>query len=451
MEPGGATGRGESRSWTERLFGGAYATVLGLVSPALRLRRRYSRDPTMRRERAGRLSPPPDYGRASPRLWVHGASVGEIGALPPILAELTAALPRAGIMVSALTDTGLDAARRLVGAEKSFALPLDLHSPLDRAFAALAPDALIIAETELWPGLLGEAHREGVPVVLVNARLSPSSARRYRMLAPLFRPLVSGLAGVAAQSPADAARFAAIGVPQEAIAVVGSSKFDAVPWSVAPEPPVPLTGRPVVVAGSTRPGDERIVLEALTILERAKPPLRPFLILAPRHLDRLPEVERLVRRSGRRSVRRTGLAMPLAATARAAAGDADVLILDTLGELAEAYALGWVAVVGGGFAGKGGHNLLEPAACGRAVLFGPRHRDSAGEIERLVAAGGGVQVAHGRGERGAESLARALAPFINHPDHAASAGERARTAVAGARGAARRAAAFAIKRLGLIP
>jgi len=434
----------------EQLARRAYSAAWSLCWPVLAARRRYMRDPAMRRERAGRLSPPASYLAGRPRLWVHGASVGEINALPPILAEIETALPRVGVVLSAFTDTGLDAARRWFGHERTFALPADLGGPLRQAFGTLEPDALILAETELWPGLLGEARAQRVPVVVVNGRLSSASVPRYRALAPLFGPVLRSLAGVAAQSGADAERFAAIGVPAEAITVAGSSKFDAQPWGDPPPPPAPLAGRPVVVAGSTRPGDEALVLAALDHLGAEPRASHPFLIIAPRHLHRVPEVERLVARHRRRGVRRSGIAAPLAtAAATATAEGFDVLVMDTLGELPQAYELGWVAVVGGGFTGRAGHSLLEPAVRGRAVVFGGGHRSLAGEDELLLAVGGGVRLARDAGSDAPRALAAALGRFLADPVVAARAGEYARAAMAAARGASRRAVAFTVERLGL--
>jgi len=396
----------------------------------------------MARERAGWIAVPPPFAAGHPRFWLHGASVGEISALPPILAELTRRLPAAQAMVSALTDTGLDTARRLFGPERGFALPLDLPAPLGRALAALRPTALLIAETEFWPGLMAAAREREVPVLIVNGRLSPESLARYRLLAPLFRPAARGLCGVAAQSAADRERFLALGVPESAIQVLGSSKFDGVPWDPPPSPPEWIAGRPVVVAGSTRAGDEALLADALVQLKALAPGVNPLLALAPRHLGRVPEVERDFVRRGLALELRSQEDAPLAAAVTTAAKRGlDVLLLDTHGELAEAYRLGVAAIVGGGFHAPGGHNLLEPASRGRAVAFGARQRAVAGEDALLVAAGGGFRCAD------ATALAESLAPLVRDRDAAAEAGRRARAALAGARGAAGRIAEFVTARL----
>jgi 3-deoxy-D-manno-octulosonic-acid transferase len=447
----------------ERLALGLYTAGLSLARPALRLVRRYSRDTAMRRQRAGDFTPPASYATARPRLWLHGSSVGEINALPPIIAELRDALPGCGVVVSAFTDTGFDAASRLWGSDSTFVLPLDLPGPLARLLDAVAPTALLIAETEIWPGLLAAAAVRRVPVLVVNGRLTPRSVARYRLLRPLFARGLARLAGVAAQGQADAERFIALGVPADVIRVVGSSKFDVEPLAgtAAPSPPEPLAGRPVLVAGSTRDGDEEILLDALRLLAGTGTGggggtgdgacVRPFTILAPRHLSRLPDIEREVAARGLRAVRRSASSGTLADAAAAAAtgpggetnGGADLLLLDTLGELAESYRLAFVAVVGGGFRTSGSHNLLEPALRGRVVLFGPEQRSSAGEVELLIESGGGLRC------RDAAELARALEPLLADPAVAQAAGERARAAVVGARGASRRVVAFAIERLGL--
>jgi 3-deoxy-D-manno-octulosonic-acid transferase len=422
----------------------AYQSSLRILLPFLRLRRRYFRDPAMARERAGEIVVPLRYQTGDPRLWYHGASVGEISALPPILAEMERRAPGGRAMVSALTDTGLDSARRLFSPERVFALPIDLPGPLARAMDALQPTALVIAETELWPSLCGLARARRVPILIVNGRLSPKSVRRYRTLGPLFRPAAQALAGVAAQSEGDRERFIAIGVPSRAVAVLGSSKFDAVPWDPPPTPPSLLAGRPVVVCGSTREGDERLVVDLLSELDRMAPAPQVLTVIAPRHLPRVPAIQALLRRQGFEPRLRSADPAPLAeAVASSAARGDRILLLDSLGELAAAYRLGVAAIVGGGFSAPGGHNLLEPAARGRAVAFGMKQRSAAGEDELLVAAGGGFRCADAR------ALARSLAPLVRDLATANDAGRRARAAVAGARGAAARIADFILARLAL--
>ncbi len=418
----------------------AYRALASVAFAGLKGHRRYRRDAAMGRERAGYLEPASAYRAAPARIWLHGSSVGEISALPPILAELRRARPELGIALTAFTDTGLDAARRLVGAGQAFALPADLPGPLARAFGALAPDALILTETELWPGLLHAAARNGVPVAVVNGRLRESGFRRYAVLKPLLRESLGRLVAVAAQSAGDAERFALLGVPHAAIQACGSSKIDAQPWDVSAPAPAPISGRPVVVAGSTREGDEEIVLAAMAALAS---PVSPLLVLAPRHLPRLERVETLVLRRGLKVARRGAHPGSLAeAAATAAANGVDVLLLDTLGELAAAYTLSWVAIVGGGFKGDGGHNLLEPAVRARAVVFGPRQQSTAGEVDLLVAGGGGMICAN------AQEVAAAVRPLVVDEEEARARGIRARAAVEAARGAARRAVDLVLERLG---
>jgi 3-deoxy-D-manno-octulosonic-acid transferase len=420
----------------------AYRGALHLLLPALRLRRRYVRDAAMRAERAGQVDVPPEYRAAPRRFWLHGASVGEITAMPPVWEALAARIPGAAAMVSALTDTGLDQARRLFGRPAAFALPADLARPLDAALDALDPHAIVIAETELWPGLLAAASRRGIPVMVVNGRLTPGSVRRYRALAPLFRPAVAGLAGIAAQSAGDRRRFIAIGARPESVAVLGSSKFDAVPWDPPPSPPAWIGGRPVLVAGSTRDGDEALLAATLGEL-KLRVGVHTLLVVAPRHLDRVPAVRAVFHAANLRACLRSAESGELAQMIRdAAVRGEDAVILDTLGELAGAYELGMAAIVGGGFHAPGGHNLLEPASRGRAVAFGDRQRSAAGEGPLLIAAGGGVATAADPLE-----LAGALSPWVRDLDRAREAGRRARAAVGAARGAAGRIADFVVATL----
>jgi 3-deoxy-D-manno-octulosonic-acid transferase len=255
---------------------------------------------------------------------------------------------------------------------------------------------------------------------------------------------LSALAGVAAQSAADRERFLALGLDPSRIEVLGSSKFDVVPWDPPPSAPVWIAGRPVLVAGSTREGDERVLAAMLAALESALPASRPLLLIAPRHLPRVPAVVAELARNGFTARRRSEDARPLEQVVAAASERGDrLLVLDTHGELAPAYRLGVAAIVGGGFHGPGGHNLLEPASRARSVAFGAQQVAAAGEDELLLAAGGGFRC------RDAAALAQSLAPLVQDLGRAADAGRRARSAVERERGAGARIAEFTLSRLAL--
>jgi 3-deoxy-D-manno-octulosonic-acid transferase len=418
-----------------RLALGAYTVAGRLAVPLVRRRRRHFRDTAMARERGGRIELPAAVTATPERYWLHGASVGELRAAPPLVAELARRRPAAVVVASALTDTGLDTARALEGVAAAFALPLDLPAPVARALDRVRPTALLVLETELWPRLVASCAERSIPVIVLNGKLSPAATRRYRRLAPLFRPLAGALTGVAAQSRADAQRYAELGVDPDRIAVTGSSKIDVTP----PAPGSgatgePVAGRPLVVAGSVRRGEEHWVLTAWRRVASSPALPPPLLVVAPRHLDQAGRMEHAARRLGLAVCRRSSLAPALEAALEAAAhGGHDVLVLDTLGELAGLYARATVAIVGGGFVEARGHNLLEPAMVGLPVLFGPRHVAVADEDRALEVAGGGWRV------DSIDVLGERLGALLANPAACAEAGRRARRATGQLRGAAARA------------
>jgi 3-deoxy-D-manno-octulosonic-acid transferase len=376
---------------------------------------------------------------AAPRLepgavWVHGASVGEsLAALP-----LHDALRARGFatLASTTTVTGRAVLRQRRGELPVALAPLDHPWCTARALDRARPRALVLVETELWPSLTAAAARRGVPVVAVSARLSDRSFPRYRRLAFALRPTLRRLAAVGARSREDAERFVELGVPAARVEVTGDLKLEP------PREPAPLAGdlaafladRPLFVAGSTHPGEEAAALAALAALEVAEP--GAALALAPRHPDRFDAVERQVRDAGRRLHRRSRLAVG----ARLGAGE--VLLLDTLGELAAVYRLARVAFVGGSLAPVGGHNVLEPVAAGAPVLFGPHTENARAGVELVLAADAGRRVAD------ASELARDLVAAWGPREVLRARAERGRTELERHRGASQRSADLVLRVLG---
>ena len=255
--------------------------------------------------------------RAPGAVWVHAASVGEILAAARLVDELRAA--GHGVVTSSVTLSGREVMRRLRPALPCHLAPIDHPWCVEAALARVGPAALALVETELWPCWIAAAERRGVPVVLVSGRISDRSYSRYRRLAKLVRPTLARLRAIGARSEADAERFRVLGARPERVSVTGDLKLE-----VDPEPaPVPpdleriLVGAPLLVAGSTHPGEEEAVLAALAEAERAG--LAVALVVAPRHRDRAAEVARLVRRSGRRLRRRSSPGADAAAPRRGAA------------------------------------------------------------------------------------------------------------------------------------
>jgi 3-deoxy-D-manno-octulosonic-acid transferase len=302
-----------------------------------------------------------------------------------------------------------------------------------RCLARLRPRLLIVLETELWPNLLHQAQRTGVPVLIASARVSKRSAGRYQRVPGLLRAVLAAGVWIGAQTEADAQRFAALGVPPARVSVVGNIKFDRALAPDVTERGAQLrarygAGRPVWVAGSTHAGEEPIVLAAHRQLLGQQP--RALLILAPRYPQRFAAAAAAISAQGFRCLRRSANAAgDDAPPGNASNGDYQVLLLDTLGELADFYAAADVAFVGGSLVPIGGHNLLEPAALGLPVLSGPA-QFNAPQIAEALGAQGALTLVHD-----AEELAAALARLLSDQHARAQQGAAGRAAIEANRGA----------------
>jgi 3-deoxy-D-manno-octulosonic-acid transferase len=381
------------------------------------------REPSYREGLAERLG----FGPAAPAggLWVHAVSVGEVQAAASLVRALRRRYPGLPLTLTMTTPTGRGRARSLFGDEVAIRyLPYDLPGAVGRFLDHVRPALGIILETELWPNLYRACDRRGVPLVLASARVSERSVGRYRWMGGLVRDMLAHDVVVAAQSEADAARFAALGASPGWVHVVGNLKFDfeLPPGSEARGVAFRAklgAGRPVWVAGSTHEGEEELVLDAHERLRAARPDA--LLVLAPRHPPRFEAVAALLRRRGFAYVARSGGADVAPGTA--------VLLLDTLGELVLFYAAGDLAFVGGSLVPVGGHNLLEPAALGKPVLTGPYTSSAAPVARLLVEAGAAEVVADG------VALAAAVARLLGDGEAARAAGARGLAAVIANKGA----------------
>jgi len=404
--------------WVYRIL---VAGLLPLVIPALKIRDRLrgKRRPSFSGRFARNL---PDL--PTDCLWLHAVSVGEVEIARRLVRELEALGCDFPTMVTATTATGLDLARRTLGDVVSvIPCPLDLPGALGRVFDAAKPRALVVVETELWPEMLHQAGRRGVPTAVINARLSDSSFRSYRRVRLLLEPLLKPLSLVLARSESDADRFAALGVPSNTIRTAGNIKYDLEPdssplsWTEVAQ--AAAGKRPIVVAGSTMEGEEATVLDAVARLDVEGRPV--FLILAPRHPERFEAVADLVTRRGLILTRRSTDDPPTPETS--------VFLLDTIGELARAYKAASVAFIGGSLATTGGHNPLEPAVWGVPVLSGPHVHNFVEVYDEMTGAGAARLVADG------DELVIALAHWLDHPTEAGAAGAAGRRVVETNRGA----------------
>jgi 3-deoxy-D-manno-octulosonic-acid transferase len=314
------------------------------------------------------LAPVP---QTRPPLWIHAVSVGEVLAAKPLVAAIRAAHPDIPIVVSTVTITGQNLARtEFPHAQRIFYFPFDWSFCVGRFLRAVRPKAVVILETELWPNFLRQCRAAAIPVFLVNGRISEKSNRRYRIISGLTRKMLSQLRAIGAQSNEDRRRFVELGASDEQVRTTGNLKYDFPPPVVDRSSPVLEAAAgalrlsettPVIVVGSSMRSEEAFFIEVFRTVRQRIPGAR--LILAPRHPERFDEVEDLLLHSGLPFVRRTAAAP--------GGREAEILLLDTIGELRSAYTLAWVAVIGGSFLWFGGHNLLEPASLGKAVVIGP--------------------------------------------------------------------------------
>lgn len=380
-------------------------------------------------ERLGRI-PAEAWGLGPGRrpIWIHAVSVGEVLAATPLVRRL-ADSGRGPLLLSTVTETGNGVARDRLGAWAAGIcfFPFDLPGPVGRALDAAAPRLVILTETEIWPNFLAACAARRIPVALVNGRISDRSFRRYRLVRrPLARALEAiGLFGM--QTERDADRIRALGAPADRVRVLGNLKFDAGTGGAEAPDGARLRrilgiedGRPVLVAGSTHRGEEAVILDAFRRLRAEVPDL--FLVLGPRHPERATEVGVLLRECG----------LPWRRRSEEPRWPVDLLLLDTMGELSSLYALATVAFVGGSLVAVGGHNILEPAAAGRPILFGPRMENFAEIAATFVAAGAAVQVGS------AEEVAPALRDLLRRPERAEEMGVAAQALVARHRGATAR-------------
>jgi len=366
-------------------------------------------------------------------IWVHAASVGEVLAAAPLINRLLAQHGDRQIAVSCFTATGSQQIARLWGDRVVHGyLPFDLPWSVARFIDALRPRQAVIIETELWPNLYRALARRGIPLIVANARLSERSMRGYRRIGGLIGDTLAACTMVAAQSDADAQRFSALGAP--AVTTVGNIKFDVEVSTAQLVSGTELrsrlgAGRAVWVAASTHEGEEAAALAAHRQLLNTQPDA--LLIVVPRHPQRFDACWQLIENSGLRGVRRTQNA-----------GDArtQVLLGDSMGEMFVYLGAADVAFVGGSLVAVGGHNILEPAAIGLPVLFGP-HMQNFVAARELLLGHGGIEVADTPG------LATALAAWFGDAAVRRRAGESAQQAVAANRGALRRLL-HEIKRIG---
>ncbi|MCI0573588.1 MAG: 3-deoxy-D-manno-octulosonic acid transferase [Myxococcaceae bacterium] len=355
----------------------------------------------------------------SPRIWLHGASAGDLLALAPLISRLRARFPSARILLSTTTNSGHMMARQRLAREVDAVLyaPWDLWGATRRAMRALRPDLLVLEYTEIWPNLIRAARGAGARVALTNGRFSPAHLGRYRFLFTTIGNPLDDVDLFLMREDEEAERARVLGAPPERVQVTGNTKFDALAAQAFEADEGELRsalgvgpGARVWIAGSTHEGEEERLLAVYRSLRESYPDLR--LIIAPRYIERAQRILSLAHAAGLEAALRSNVK----------ASSAPVVVLDTIGELTRAYRLATLVFVGGSFTRRGGQNILEPAAQGRPVLFGP-HMENFHDSVQVLVGRGGIQV------NDEEHLHRTLHELFARPEAVASLGALARAAV----------------------
>lgn len=326
-----------------------------------------------------------------PVVWLHGVSVGEVQLLKPLLEQLRQRNSGICFVVSTTTQSGMDLAKKLYPSELLFYFPFDFTWAVSRAIARIQPRMIVLGELELWPNLIDVAKKRNVPIAVVNARLSERSFRGYQRFSWLTRAMFGKLKLVAAQDRSYADRFIRCGVPADRVHVTGSTKFDNVTFDAQCEQVARLRtlvgldpSQTVWIVGSTQSPEESVATKAFCELRGSHPNLR--LIVVPRHPERFDEVYRELRELGVEPLRRSSI------QANVSAKDWHVLLVDTVGELRWWWGLADIAIVGGSFGARGGQNMIEPAAYGANVAFGPNTSNFRDIVEILLDGGGAARI-----------------------------------------------------------
>ncbi len=368
---------------------------------------------------------------AEESIWIHAVSVGEALTARALAADLKARYPRLRLFLSTTTIAGQQVARRsLSDVDAVFYFPFDWTFIVRRTLSLVRPRLFIMMETEIWPNLLRECRRRGVKTVMINGRISSRSYPRYRLVRPFFRRVLGDVDRFCMQSEESARRLVDLGATAVHVSVTGSLKFDSLELPAAASHGKPrervlrffrlAPNRTVIVAGSTLRGEEAAVLRAFARIKETLP--TALLVLAPRHPERFIEVERLARATGLVTMKRSEL--PIDAEPRA-----DVVVLDTLGELAQLYQISTAVFVGGSLEDHGGHNILEPAIFGKPIVFGPYMQNFREIADAFLSNAAAIQVPSER------ELASTLLDLVTDPVRRARLGAAARALVEANRGA----------------
>jgi len=386
-------------------------------------------------QRIGIYPPLKLHAARSPRIWLHAVSMGEVNAAIPIIEALQTLAPHCVIILSTTTEHGQTLAKSRVPSDVvCIYAPVDFVLSVASALRQMKPDLLVCLETELWPNWLMIAHHMGIKTAIVNGRISARAIKRYRIIRPLMKAVLGSMKAFSMIQEVDARRIREIGAPPGKIRVNGNAKYDLLLRQADCRQPDQTQSwrkifgikknEPVFLAGSTRHSEEETILNAYQKVIRSAPDT--LLILAPRHLERIRHIEKIIKARGLCCQLRTCLEN------NGANRTAPVIILDTMGELQSLYSIATVVFCGGSLAPLGGQNILEPAVWAKPVLYGPYMEDFLDARSLLESTGGGVEVKDGN------ELAEKVLFFITRPDQAKKTGDSARKAVEMNQGAAQK-------------
>ncbi len=359
-----------------------------------------------------------------PRVWIHAVSVGEVTAAAPITASLKMKRPDVEIIFSTSTETGREMARKFIKEAKAFIyFPLDILPIVNKVIKMAGPDVFVLVETELWPNFLRACKTRGIKTLMVNGRISPRSYRRYRLTRFFWKGVLNDLDAAGMISGIDSERLEDIGMNPAKIKVLGNAKYDGLASMVSPALREEITRRfnareceKFFVAGSTHEGEEKIIINVYKEIIKLYPDFK--LIIVPRHIERTNDVLNLLDYAGFKDVitlKDINKGKPRK--------DERIIIVDVIGELFKVYSLSTIVYCGGSLVPKGGQNILEAAAWGKVIFYGPSMEDFSQERTLLEEVGCGITI------RNENELLQRIIQMLAHPEELASRGERGKAVV----------------------
>lgn len=362
-------------------------------------------------------SPHPTFNKGCGIIWIHAVSVGEVTAAIPFLRRLREKFPYLNLLLSTITDTGQKIAlERVPDQTKVVYLPFDISALLNNTIRQLQPKLFITMETELWPNLFRALNNNDVPAVILNGRISDNSFKGYKKIRFFLKDIFSCIDLFGMQDHVYAQKIMELGAPKDKVKVIGNFKFDTMPSEKMLEWTKSIRS-PVIIAGSTHKGEEKLMISVFSQLKKDFPDLT--LIIAPRHPERFKEVEELVKKKGLEYIKRSHITPPYSSSYRGEDRRGGVVvILDAVGELASAYKTADIAVMGGSFIKHGGQNPLEPAYWGKAIVCGP-HMENFPFIDEFYKNGGAVKT-------GADNLRQSLKELLSDQGKMSAMGKTAK-------------------------